>query len=177
MGRNWKSIRDKEIVEKIKLQAIKNEKRAVEILKNIFSGYIVEWINQDTYKTYKDRMPDAVVKNSDGEIIVYIEISASVKYSYKYSKNFTLSKTVHVETEKVEHFINGYNNRPVYYAYLFADGVIKFCRFNEMKHKGEEIVRSFGINERSDNYIITTKSMYNIKIEKDKNGKDIIIKC
>ena len=36
MGRNWKSIRDKEIVEKIKLQAIKNEKRAVEILKNIF---------------------------------------------------------------------------------------------------------------------------------------------
>jgi hypothetical protein len=168
MSRNWKSIRSTELVNKIKEHTKKKEKKVIELLNKKWTGFKVVEINQDDYKTHKDRKPDAYVEK-DNKIIFYIEITASHKYSFKKHPKYKLSKFIRVEADKQKHFVNGYKGKVVYFCYCFADEYIKFCKFSEMEYKGFEIVRSFGQNEKSENCIIGVDKLYDLDIIKEKD--------
>jgi len=169
MGRSWKSIRSKEMVEKIREHSRKKEKKAVTILKKLFPEFTIKWINQDGYKTHKDRKPDIVICDGD-KVICYVEFSSTERYCLKKNPKFKLSKTLRVEADKCDFFKEGYDGKPILFCYHFADNYIKFCKFSEMKYRGYEVVKSFGQDETSENYVIDAKNLYDIEIVKE-NGE------
>ena len=170
MSKSWKKDRSPEIVEKIKKSARQNEDSFIEKFNITFSKYGVKCYHnrEKPLKRGLGRTPDASVVNLRlGKILFYIEISVTKTYSLNTFSKFKQSRVIHIEADKHRAFVSGYKGAIVLYGYMDAEDNIRFAFFRDMIYRGVETVKSYGTEEKTENYVINAGKLRKITMLRD----------